>query len=111
MHHAHLPQLTKAQSGLSIDHSGTLSSGGTNGSDGIGSPRCLTRGMSMEDAESNYVNIQYYMFKKKNVGSRGEDVGIDPSDDELDALDEDDANEEFERARRQSTHVRGFKQV
>ena len=96
MHHAHLPQLTKAQSGLSIDHSGTLSSGGTNGSDGIGSPRCLTRGMSMEDAESNYVNIQYYMFKKKNVGSRGEDVGIDPSDDELDALDEDDANEEFE---------------
>ena len=98
MNHAHLPQMTKAQSGLSIDRSGTLSSGGTNGSDGMGSPRLggLRRGMSMEE-ESNYVNIQYYMFKKnKNVGSRGEDMGIDPSDDELDALEEDDVDDEFE---------------
>ena len=93
MHHAHLPSLKKAQSGLSIDHSGTLSSGGTTGSDGIGSPRGLRREMSIDDAESNYVNIQYFYLKRRGqLQSNSEEfgVGVDPSDDELDDFEDND---------------------
>ena len=79
LQHVQLPTLKSAQSGLSLTGSGTLSSSDT---DGLSASPSFRRGISLEEEQSNYVNIQYFIHQSHN-SSLGRQLAAQ-SDDELD---------------------------
>ena len=78
LQHVQLPTLKSAQSGLSLTGSGTLSSSDT---DGLSASPSFRRGISLEEEQSNYVNIQYFIHQNHN-SSLGRQLAAQ-SDDEL----------------------------
>ena len=88
MHQAQLPSITKAQSGLSIDR-GTLSSTGSTESP-RGGRHQIHREISIDDPESNYVNIQYFYLKRTMNHSSHESLDELAPDDKEDPIEVED---------------------
>jgi len=78
--------LKSTNSGLSLTGSGTLSS--STDTDGFsGSPSLIKKVVEMDDEESNYVNIQYFLHHTKRSNSKLErDRSLDPFDESEDEL-------------------------
>ena len=86
--------LKSAQSGLSLTGSGTLSSSDT---DGLSGSPSLKRGISFEEEESNYVNIQYFLQSQKSQYDRdGSRRSNNASLNALDTIQSDDDLDESE---------------
>ena len=78
--------LKSTNSGLSMTGSGTLSS--STDTDGFsGSPSLIKKVVEMDDEESNYVNIQYFLHHTKRSNSKLErDRSLDPFDESEDEI-------------------------